>query len=93
MAILLLKSRTIPAKLRKHAAMTGIQPIKPCARIAPSSCPTAARHSRAVAEVAAFLAARTAQQGVPVDRRLAESAALLHDADKALPPDDPLRIG
>jgi putative nucleotidyltransferase with HDIG domain len=49
------------------------------------------RHSRAVAEVAAFLAARTAQQGVPVDRRLAESAALLHDADKALPPDDPLR--
>jgi putative nucleotidyltransferase with HDIG domain len=49
------------------------------------------RHSRAVAEVAAFLAARTAQRGVPVDRRLAESAALLHDADKALRPDDPLR--
>ena len=49
------------------------------------------RHSRAVAEVAAFLAARTAGRGIPVDRRLAESAALLHDADKALPPDDPLR--
>jgi hypothetical protein len=49
------------------------------------------RHSRAVAEVAAFLAARTAGRGVVVDRRLAESAALLHDADKALPKDDPLR--
>jgi HD domain len=49
------------------------------------------RHSRAVAEVAAFLAARTAARGVPIDRRLAESAALLHDADKALPKDDPLR--
>jgi hypothetical protein len=49
------------------------------------------RHSRAVAEVAAFLAARTARRGVAVDRRLAEAAALLHDADKALPRDDPLR--
>ena len=49
------------------------------------------RHSRAVAEVAAFLAARTAGRGVQIDRRLAESAALLHDADKALPKDDPLR--
>jgi putative nucleotidyltransferase with HDIG domain len=49
------------------------------------------RHSRAVAEVAAFLAARAAQRGGRIDRRLAESAALLHDADKALPPDDPLR--
>ena len=49
------------------------------------------RHSRAAAEVAAFLAARTAQRGERVDRRLAESAALLHDADKALPRDDPLR--
>jgi len=49
------------------------------------------RHSRAVAEVAAFLVARTALRGVPVDRRLAESAALLHDLDKALPSPDPLR--
>jgi putative nucleotidyltransferase with HDIG domain len=49
------------------------------------------RHSRAVAEVAAFLAARTAQRGVTLDRRLAEAAAFLHDADKALAPDDPLR--
>jgi putative nucleotidyltransferase with HDIG domain len=49
------------------------------------------RHSRAVAEVAAFLVARTAQRGVRVDPRLAETAALLHDADKALAPGDPLR--
>jgi putative nucleotidyltransferase with HDIG domain len=49
------------------------------------------RHSRAVAEVAAFLAARTAQRDGRIDRRLAETAALLHDTDKALPPGDPLR--
>jgi len=37
----------------------------------------------AVAEIAAFLAERTASRGIPVDRRLVESAALLHDIDKA----------
>lgn len=46
------------------------------------------RHARAVAEVAGWLAARIDARGTPVDRRLVESAALLHDADKALPPDD-----
>ena len=49
------------------------------------------RHSRAVAEVAAFLALRTAERGGHIDRHVAETAALLHDADKALPPGDPLR--
>jgi len=44
-----------------------------------------------VAEVAGWLAARIDARGTPVDRRLVESAALLHDADKALPPDDPAR--
>jgi len=39
-----------------------------------------------VAEVAAFLAYRASRAGVPVDRRLVETAALLHDIDKALPP-------
>lgn len=48
-------------------------------------------HMRVVAEVAAFLAARAAARGVPVDRSLVESAALLHDLDKALPDDHPLR--
>lgn len=49
------------------------------------------RHARAVAEVAAWLAARIESSGVAVDRRLVEAAALLHDADKALPAGDPAR--
>ncbi len=48
-------------------------------------------HVSAVAEVAAFLAARCAARGVPVDRGLVEAAALLHDVDKLLPPDDPVQ--
>ena len=39
------------------------------------------RHSRAVAEVAGWLAARAQQRGVPVDRALVEAAALLHDIE------------
>ena len=46
--------------------------------------PKLERHSRAVAEVAGWLAARIADRGVAVDRRLVESGALLHDLDKAL---------
>jgi hypothetical protein len=49
------------------------------------------RHARAVAEVAGWLAARIDAHGMHVDRRLVESAALLHDADKVLAPDDPAR--
>jgi HD domain-containing protein len=49
------------------------------------------RHARAVAEVAGFLAARIDGAGIPVDRRLVEAAALLHDVDKVLPPTDPAR--
>jgi putative nucleotidyltransferase with HDIG domain len=49
------------------------------------------RHSRAVAETAGWLAARIAAAGIPIQRRLVESAALLHDIDKLLPPDDPAR--
>jgi predicted hydrolase (HD superfamily) len=48
------------------------------------------RHARAVAEVAAWLARRTAARS-PIDRRLVEAAALLHDVDKAVPADDPVR--
>ena len=40
------------------------------------------RHACAVGDVAAFLAMRVDQQGHPVDRRLVETAALLHDVDK-----------
>lgn len=49
------------------------------------------RHSRAVAETAAWLAARIARQGIPIDRRVVEAAALLHDVDKVLPAGDPAR--
>jgi hypothetical protein len=52
---------------------------------------TLVRHMTVVAEIAAFLAARVAAQGTPVDRALVEGAALLHDLDKALPGTDPLR--
>jgi putative nucleotidyltransferase with HDIG domain len=47
------------------------------------------RHSRAVAETAAWLANRIADRGIAVDRPLVEAAALLHDVDKLLPPLDP----
>jgi hypothetical protein len=40
------------------------------------------RHSRAVAETAAWLALRAVEEGRSVDRRLVEAAALLHDVDK-----------
>ena len=43
------------------------------------------RHARAVAEVAAFLAATDRGRGTAVDRRLVEAAGLLHDIDKIVP--------
>ncbi len=47
------------------------------------------RHARAVAEVAAWLAAACAREGLVVDRLLVETAALLHDVDKAISRTDP----
>lgn len=49
------------------------------------------RHVTGVAEIAAFLADRLAARGIGLDRRLVEAAALLHDVDRLLAPDDPLR--
>jgi hypothetical protein len=49
------------------------------------------RHSTAVAEVAAFLAARAHRRGTRLDRHMVDTAALLHDLDKALPRRHPLR--
>jgi putative nucleotidyltransferase with HDIG domain len=49
------------------------------------------RHASAVADVASFLAVAAAREGHPVDRPLVETAALLHDLDKALPGRDPLK--
>jgi hypothetical protein len=40
------------------------------------------RHACAVADVAAWLASRAAANGSVLDRRLTETAALLHDVDK-----------
>ncbi|MGH2466908.1 MAG: HD domain-containing protein [Candidatus Limnocylindrales bacterium] len=47
-------------------------------------------HVSAVAEIAAFLAERIAARGYAIDRRLVETAALLHDIDKLLPASDPV---
>jgi len=44
-----------------------------------------------VGEIAAWLASRIAGRGIPLDRRLVEAAALLHDIDRLLPRDDPAR--
>jgi len=49
------------------------------------------RHSRAVAEVAGWLASRIAARGRPINRGLVEAAALLHDVDKILPATDSAR--
>jgi putative nucleotidyltransferase with HDIG domain len=48
-------------------------------------------HSMVTADVASFLADAAGRVGHPVDQALVETASLLHDLDKALPADDPLR--
>jgi len=70
----------IPSRLEAAALLDGLDP--PDWLVA---------HSSAVAEIAAFLAARIAARGIDVDRRIVESAALLHDMDKTLPADHPLK--
>ena len=71
---------TVPGRVEAACLLLSLEPA-----------PWFLRHSRAVAEVAAWLAARIDERGVAVDRRLIESAALLHDVDKALPGDHPAR--
>jgi hypothetical protein len=71
---------TVPGRVEAAALLLSLDPP-----------PWFVRHARAVAEVAAWLAARIERSGTPIDRRSVESAALLHDADKALPPGDPER--
>ncbi len=70
----------IPTRLEAAALLDGLDP--------PDWLLT---HSSAVAEIAAFLAGRIATRGIDVDRRIVESAALLHDMDKLLPPNHPLK--
>jgi hypothetical protein len=71
---------SVPGRLEAAALLLSLAPP-----------PWFERHSRAVAEVAAWLAARIETAGIAIDRRLVESAALLHDVDKILPGDDPAR--
>ena len=69
---------TVPGRVEAASLLLSLDPP-----------PWFVRHSRAVAEVAGWLAARIEARGIPVDRALVEAAALLHDTDKALPADDP----
>ncbi len=71
---------TVPGRVAAAALLSSLDPP-----------PWFLAHARAVAEVAGFLAARIAANGIAVDRSLVEAAALLHDVDKALPASDPLR--
>lgn len=71
---------TVPTRGEALALLLSVQPSE-----------RLLQHVTVVAEVAAFLAHRAQRAGLPVDRRLAETAALLHDVDKALPADHPLR--
>ena len=71
---------TVPGRVEAASLLLSLEPS-----------PWFLRHSRAVAEVAAWLAARIDERGIAVNRRLVEAAALLHDVDKALPADHPAR--
>jgi len=71
---------TVPGRVAAAALLSSLDPP-----------PWFLAHARAVAEVAGFLAARIAANGIPVDRTAVETAALLHDVDKILPADDPAR--
>jgi putative nucleotidyltransferase with HDIG domain len=71
---------SVPSRIE---AVTLLRELRPNERLL--------RHSTAVAEVAAFLAAAIAGRGVALNAAAVEAAALLHDLDKALPEDDPLR--
>ena len=71
---------TVPGRVAAAALLSSLDPP-----------PWFVAHARAVAEVAGFLAARIAANGIAVDRSVVEAAALLHDVDKVLPASDALR--
>jgi len=71
---------TIPARQEAMNLLASLDPP-----------PWLVRHSRAVADIAAWLARRIAATGRSVDVAAVEAAALLHDVDKTLPTGDPAR--
>ena len=78
-----------PATLGRMPVPTRSEAIRLLLAAGPS--PRLMQHATVVAEVASFLAYRAQARGVRVDRRLVETAALLHDVDKAFRDDDPLK--
>jgi len=72
---------SVPSRVEAAALVRGLHPNTKLLR-----------HSTAVAEVAAFLATAMVHRGVLVDAAAVEAAALLHDLDKMLPDDDPLKL-
>jgi putative nucleotidyltransferase with HDIG domain len=79
----------MPATLDPMAVPTRTEALSLLMSTSPS--PRLLQHMTVVAEVASFLAYRATQAGTATDRRMVETAALLHDVDKALPHDHPLR--
>lgn len=67
----------------RSAAATALASLRPP--------PWLERHACAVADIAAWLGRAARAHGTRVDVAAVEAAALLHDADKALPADDPAR--
>ena len=80
--------RATPATLDPMAVPTRAEALSLLLSTSPS--PRLLQHVTVVAEVASFLAYRASRAGIAVDRRLVETAALLHDVDKALPRRPPL---
>jgi putative nucleotidyltransferase with HDIG domain len=71
---------SIPARLDAAGLLLALRPVAGILE-----------HSMVAADVASFLAEAVRREGHPVDRALVETATLLHDLDKALPREDPLR--
>ncbi|HYH92175.1 MAG TPA: HD domain-containing protein [Candidatus Saccharimonadales bacterium] len=71
---------TVPGRVAAAALLISLDPP-----------PWFVAHARAVGEVAGWLARAIDARGTPIDRAAVEAAALLHDVDKVLPPDDPAR--
>ena len=71
---------SVPSRVEAAALVRG---LRPNAKLL--------QHSTAVAEIASFLATAMTRRGVALDATAVETAALLHDVDKMLPDDDPLK--